>query len=752
MAVEARAERAFTTSVGPTSFTAEEWAEVTAAAAPGALALRSMHTRRTLKRLFAPMDDAGALLGLHRHTIYRVQSVVLHAMWTYGTAWGSWGRDTWLAVAGTEGISCRAAVLAIGIHFGGLTGADALTIERLEATTLARRLFGSEAVDREVERVRAYLRTVGYGVHSNYWVALLTAISRLLVHAGRAELEAITFDALAQAHAGSPPRSMRRRAYYRVAHALHGMGLLPHGLRRRVYQTTSLADVDPVWVEWCERWRRTSTLAPNTVQRTYYSVLKAGRWLLREHPSVRSPDEWTRDLAIEYVAAVDHGIVGDLITTNVQHRGAPLLARSKAWLLSATRRFFIDCQEWGWCPIRFDATRTFATPRSVKALIAPNPRVLADDVWAKLLWAGLNLEQADLPTGSTSFRPESQGWPAYPLALVKASAIAWLFTGLRSDELVRLRVGCIRWQRTDGAPGAGVTPDRERNEGATCLLDVPTHKTGGSYTKPVDPMVGEAFAAWELQRKPQPLFIDRKTSECVAILFAWRGRPLRTLYFNETLIPLLCRKAGIPFEDARGRITSHRARATIASQLYNAKEPMTLFELQAWLGHRSPETTQHYARITPTTLAKAYNDAGYFARNVRTIEVLIDRDAITSGAAATGTPWQYFDLGHGLCTYSFFEQCPHRMACARCDFYMAKDSTKAQLFEAKGNLQRMLAEIRLTDDERAAVTEGAHAVDNLLERLADVPTPAGPTPQQLAQSASFIPLATLTPADPGSPP
>jgi Phage integrase family len=205
---------------------------------------------------------------------------------------------------------------------------------------------------------------------------------------------------------------------------------------------------------------------------------------------------------------------------------------------------------------------------------------------------------------------------------------------------------------------------------------------------------------------------------------------------------VLCRKAGIPFEDARGRITSHRARATIASQLYNAKEPMTLFELQAWLGHRSPETTQHYARITPTTLAKAYNDAGYFARNVRTIEVLIDRDAINSGAAAKGTPWQYFDLGHGLCTYSFFEQCPHRMACARCDFYVPKDSTKAQLLKARGNLQRMLAEIQLTDDERAAGTDGTNAVNNLLKRLADVPTPAGPTPRQLVDT-SFIPLITL---------
>jgi hypothetical protein len=56
-------------------------------------------------------------------------------------------------------------------------------------------------------------------------------------------------------------------------------------------------------------------------------------------------------------------------------------------------------------------------------------------------------------------------------------------------------------------------------------------------------------------------------------------------------------------------------------------------ELQAWLGHRTPNTTQHYAKITPNTLTKAYAQAGYFARNVRTIEVLLDRDAVTSSAA-----------------------------------------------------------------------------------------------------------------------
>jgi integrase len=144
--------------------------------------------------------------------------------------------------------------------------------------------------------------------------------------------------------------------------------------------------------------------------------------------------------------------------------------------------------------------------------------------------------------------------------------------------------------------------------------------------------------------------LDRKTGERVQFLFAHRARPVGKTYLNRTIIPALCAKAGVPTADARGNITSHRARSTIASQLYNAKEPMTLFELQAWLNHRSPETTQHYAKITPDTLARAYTDAGYFARNVRAIEVLVDRDAVTSGAAAAGEPWQYYDLGHGYCT------------------------------------------------------------------------------------------------------
>ena len=84
------------------------------------------------------------------------------------------------------------------------------------------------------------------------------------------------------------------------------------------------------------------------------------------------------------------------------------------------------------------------------------------------------------------------------------------------------------------------------------------------------------------------------------------------------------------------------------------------------------------------------------------------------------------------------------MACARCDFYLPKPSSEAQLLEAKDGLQRMLIEIPLTDDERAAVEGDERAVGHLIDLLADAPTPAGPTRRELTRDASPQPEQTPT--------
>ncbi len=93
---------------------------------------------------------------------------------------------------------------------------------------------------------------------------------------------------------------------------------------------------------------------------------------------------------------------------------------------------------------------------------------------------------------------------------------------------------------------------------------------------------------------------------------------------------------------------------------------------------------------------RSCDDAGYFARDVRTIEVLVDRDAVASGAAAAGEgePWQYYSP---------------------------------------------------TEDERAAVDDGHAALDALLDRLVDIATPAGPTPRRIGapSQATLLPVIEI---------
>jgi len=71
------------------------------------------------------------------------------------------------------------------------------------------------------------------------------------------------------------------------------------------------------------------------------------------------------------------------------------------------------------------------------------------------------------------------------------------------------------------------------------------------------------------------------------------------------------------------------------------------------------------------------------------------------------------------------------MACARCDFYIPKESTRAQIIEGKANLLRLKQEIPFTDEELAAIDDGIVLMEKLCEKLADVPTPSGQTPREI---------------------
>jgi integrase len=704
-----------------------------------------------IRRLLCPLDDAaaaleGPLTSHRRRAMLDATAVALMRCAETGRSYWAWTEEEWASLLGQDQDGFRKAapgwaddavrpyLAAHAFLLGGFTAFYLLgSFSRL---TLAWRVFGRDRVDSEISRIRSVLAGWGYRLGRDDDQLLPMVACQMLLLNRSPHLEDLGTGLFERARRERLLPAARGNTLHAMQRAVAELGFCDPPQRLTGRRSVRARGGPPAWEAQAERWHATSALSPRVRDSFRATLLKAGRWLEAEQPQAADPASWTRQTCAAWVAAVDRMKVGDYVQRTAGltgQLGKPLEAATKAGHLAVLRTFFRDLQEWEQVPRRFDPARALAVPRSIAALLGPDPRVIADDIWAKLMWAGLNLEAGDLP--------QAQAGDFYPIELVRAVTLAWLFSGQRSDEIARLRVGCVRWQH-DGTAIAGDS-DQVLARDAICLLDVPAHKTGTAFTKPVDPVLGQALDAWQAIRPAQPKFTDRRTGELADLLFAFRARKISSGYINNTVIPVLCRKAGVPAADVRGNITSHRARSTIATQLYNAKEPMTLFELQAWLGHRSPQSTQFYAKISPATLTRAYDDAGYFARNVRTIEVLIDRDAVASGAAAAGEPWQHYDLGHGYCTYTFFEQCPHRMACAKCDFYVPKNSGKAQLIEAKGNLQKMLMSIPLTDDERAAIDDGQAALEQLLGRLADAPTPPGPLAPRTTVPGAFSLLPVI---------
>lgn len=700
-----------------------------------------------LERLLYPVGEVMNAVNASDDERRGVRRLLIRGMYASRKAYWVWSEDEWVAllkgqsIGGEQIPGMKAApspTLAVAYFLCGFDNFLAIS-KKFAVLRFARRIFGQERLEAACHQVREELVSWGWGTATLDYV-LPTLFSRVMLANRSPRLEDLTTEKLQAVNSQHLPRHVSR-SLLNVSRALAAQGVIAAPIEPRRdkpnYNPDFIEHCSEEWNLWCLKWRDTSTLSPSTRTNNFGYLRQAGRWLARNHPEVTEPAQWDRSLAASYVRAISELTVGqwsDASRINPERVGQPASPKTKATRLQAMTCFFRDLQEWGLIDRRFDPHLAFAAPRSIQSLIRRNPRPIGDEIWAKLMAAGLNLAVSDLPT--PQYSPGQHGsmekgglW--YPFEMVRAMAAVWLFSGLRINEIRRLRVGCVRWQHEE-VEVAGPGLERQVLPGdAVCWLDVPASKTNAGQSKPVDTLIGRAVEAWEAVRPRQPAATDPKTGEKVDFLFFYRGTKLGDAYVNESFIPLLCRKAGVPEEDARGRLTSHRARATMATQLLNAREPMSLFEVSEWLGHEDLGSTLHYASITPTRLAKSYHDAEYFKRNLRMIEVLIDQEAVQNGMVADGEPWKFYDLSHGYCTYDFFQQCPHLMACARCSFYVPKGSSKARLIEGKANLSKMLEEIPLTDEEVAAVEGGIELHQKLLDRLADVPTPAGPTPREL---------------------
>ncbi|MGW1290366.1 tyrosine-type recombinase/integrase, partial [Streptomyces sp. NPDC002586] len=397
---------------------------------------------RQIRRLLRPLDDAAAALDSpptphRRRAMLDAGAVVLMRCAETGRSYWSWTETEWADLLGCDQHGFRKSapswaddavrpyLAAHAFFLGGFTAFYRLgSFSRL---TLAWRVFGRDRVDGEIRRIRAVLDGWGYQLgRDNDSVLPMVACQVFLLNRSP-HIEDVTTELFERIRGERLLPDLRLNTLHAMQRAVAELGHCAPPQRMTGRHSARASGGAQEWAQWVDRWYDTSTLTPRVRGSVRSTLFKVGRWLEAEHPEAADPARWTRQTCAAWIAALDRMKVGDYVqrTVGLKDRiGKPLEAPTKATQLSAVRTFFRDCQEWEWLPRRFDPQRALATPRSVAALLGPDPRVIADEVWAKLMWAGLNLQEDDLP--------QTRAGNFYPLELVRAVTLTWLFSGQSS--------------------------------------------------------------------------------------------------------------------------------------------------------------------------------------------------------------------------------------------------------------------------------------------------------------------------------
>ncbi|ATI83626.1 integrase [Salmonella enterica subsp. enterica] len=657
--------------------------------------------------LMQPLRDIALQSGIPaRIAKATIQAVLAETYNTNSPCW-KWPEDIWMRLFKQ---SCLSGPLlaAFAWHLGSVR--KPLELERCrQPACYASAIFGRDFFHRELKRLTDVLVSLGYSLRHQE-MFLSAVLGTLMLENGDPRLESFTEDQLKR---GQQYRTEGiARAVGKVSHGLAAMGILSRPLRMRGYtgwREKRTEGIASEWVQWCQRWRKTSVLRPRTRETNYSFILRIGLWLARDYPDIREPGDWTISTCASFIAALGRMNVDDLSLEPEEKRrvsarsGQPMMSNSRASFLYALRRFFVDYELWGWGKLHLSPYRHLSTPDTPAFSRSVNPRVIDDPVWLKLIWASLNLRPEDMLTEIH-----------YPFAMHQAMAVIWTHAGLRQNEILRLTVGGVREQTDDIVQEDGSII----SAGTLCWLDVPSGKTSKAFVKPVASVVKTYVDLWLQVRPPeQAPLTDERTAERVNYLFQYRGKQAGSAILNNTIIPVLCARAGVPRDDSRGRITSHRGRASAVTALASVPQGMTLHELMEWSGHSCPRSTLHYIRIRPTRLAASFVKADKISHM---ISVLIDHDcqSITESGPAL-----YYDLGELYCTNPFWSSCPHRMACIGCDFSLPKSSSRAQTLESKASIHRYLEEVPLTPDEKAIAEGDIDKLTAFIKKMSDQQLP-----------------------------
>lgn len=322
-----------------------------------------------IERLCRPLEEALDAIDSSGRYDNRAELMILRWCARTATPFWSWDAPVWRRVLGTTQQAFYAAHIStpspgaerhllIAIAYLLRCFTDVPSLGEVHRVRIAEKIFGQHRVTAALKRVTDVATGWGYR-HST---ALECAVAELFLINQRPELEALSMELIESTKRRRPDCAYRSGLYCQLCRVLEHLKILsasarPNPAANPALRQVRIAGVSAEWTAMVERWEATTALTAPSRIHTRDEILKAGRWLQETHTKIKTADEWTRELAAEYVAAVTRMKVGDYVgrVSGITHRlGKPLSARSKDAYLNAMRRFFADAQEWDWIARRFN--------------------------------------------------------------------------------------------------------------------------------------------------------------------------------------------------------------------------------------------------------------------------------------------------------------------------------------------------------------------------------------------------------------
>ncbi len=252
-----------------------------------------------LSRLLKPIDAVLDYIEVPPMVRTAVKVALLRGMLVRSSSFWAWATDDWVDFLGrsyreyeTGRIvtqECRSYLVAFAYIAGGMTQIHLLG--QMTTNVLAERVFGRQAVEVAVQRIRVALVGIGYA-QSVSSKRLLTALCKVLLLNGSPRLEDITAEVLLHVRHSFPARDTKE-AVVPLSRALLSMGIVSQEIEPRLggrrADTDTSTHVPCEWAEYVGRWRDTTTLEPGSYQGLYYNLMKVGRWITANDLTLSSP-------------------------------------------------------------------------------------------------------------------------------------------------------------------------------------------------------------------------------------------------------------------------------------------------------------------------------------------------------------------------------------------------------------------------------------------------------------------------------